>query len=39
MKEMELDLYVGPGANKRKRKPFSDKSKEERFQEFKRLNQ
>ena len=39
VKEMELDLYVGPGANKRKRKPFSDKSKEERFQEFRRLNQ
>ena len=31
---MELTLKVGPGANK-----FSDKSKEERFQEFKRLNQ
>ena len=31
---MELTLKVGPGANK-----FSDKSKEERYQEFKRLNQ
>ena len=37
--EMEIVIRGGANSNKGKRKPFSDKSKEERFQEFKRLNQ
>jgi len=37
--EMEIVIRGGANSNKGKRKPFLDKSKEERFQEFKRLNQ
>lgn len=39
IKRMEIVIRGGANSNKGKPKPFSDKNKEEKFQEFKRLNQ